>query len=99
MMSRIERDTMGEVSVPEGAYYGAQTARWLRNFDIGTEKIPHELIVAFGVLKKAAAQINRELGLLSEEKARLGMGDNEIDKLLAAKISIPTGVTLTFGHY
>ena len=71
MMSRIERDPMGEVSVPEGAYYGAQTARWLRNFDIGTEKIPHELIVAFGVLKKAAAQVNRELSLLPDKKSRL----------------------------
>ncbi len=62
---------MGEVKVPAGAYYGAQTARSLRNFDIGTEKIPNEVILAFGILKKAAALVNRELGLLSEEKGSL----------------------------
>jgi len=71
MGNRIEQDTMGRVEVPEGAYYGAQTARSLQNFDIGIEKIPKELIHAFGVLKKAAALVNRELGLLSQEKAGL----------------------------
>ncbi len=71
MRFRSEKDTMGEVKVPEGAYYGAQTVRSLRNFDIGTENIPHEVIVAFGVLKKAAALINRQLGLLAEDKATL----------------------------
>ena len=71
MANRIEQDTMGRVEVPEGAYYGAQTARSLQNFGIGTEKIPIELIYAFGVLKKAAAMVNRELGLLSQEKAGL----------------------------
>jgi fumarate hydratase class II len=62
---------MGEVKVPEGAYYGAQTARSLLNFDIGTEKIPREVVAAFGVLKKAAALVNGEVGLLSEDKTRL----------------------------
>lgn len=62
---------MGEVKVPENAYYGAQTARSLKNFDIGTEKIPIELIRAFGILKKAAAIVNCELGLLPEDKMRL----------------------------
>ncbi len=62
---------MGRVEVPEGAYYGAQTARSLQNFDIGIEKIPKELIYAFGVLKKAAAMVNRELGLLPQERAGL----------------------------
>ncbi len=71
MTFRSEQDTMGEVKVPEGAYYGAQTARSLRNFDIGTEKIPFEVITAFGVLKKAAVLVNAELGLLSEDKASL----------------------------
>ncbi|MHC4301362.1 MAG: class II fumarate hydratase [Planctomycetota bacterium] len=71
MAFRSEQDTMGEVKVPESAYYGAQTARSLRNFDIGTEKIPSEVIAAFGVLKKAAALVNAELGLLSEEKTDL----------------------------
>jgi fumarate hydratase class II len=71
MTFRSEQDTMGEMNVPENAYYGAQTARSLQNFDIGTEKIPHEVIRAFGILKKAAAQVNCELGLLSEDKMRL----------------------------
>jgi fumarate hydratase class II len=71
MKFRIEQDTMGEVKVPQGAYYGAQTARSLRNFDIGTEKMPREVVVAFGVVKKAAALVNQELGLLAEDKASL----------------------------
>jgi fumarate hydratase class II len=71
MTFRSEQDTMGEVKVPQGAYYGAQTARSLRNFAIGTEKMPHEVVVAFGVGKKAAALVNRELGLLAQDKASL----------------------------
>jgi fumarate hydratase class II len=71
MKFRTEQDTMGEVKVPQGAYYGAQTARSQQNFDIGAEKIPAEVIAAFGILKKAAAIVNRQLGLLSEEKASL----------------------------
>jgi fumarate hydratase class II len=71
MALRNEHDTMGEVKVPESAYYGAQTARSLVNFDIGTEKIPIEVIRAFGILKKAAAIVNRELGLLEQDRADL----------------------------
>jgi fumarate hydratase class II len=71
MNFRTEQDTMGEVKVPENAYYGAQTVRSLKNFDIGTEKIPIELIRAFGIIKKAAAIVNCELGLLPEDKKRL----------------------------
>src|SRR4029077_11067114 len=52
-------------------YYGAQTARSLIHFDIGRETMPPELIRAFGVLKKAAALVNQDLGHLSAEKARL----------------------------
>ena len=71
MKFRTEQDTMGEVKVPQSAYYGAQTARSLQNFDIGEEKIPGEVIAAFGILKKAAAIVNQQLGLLSEDKASL----------------------------
>ncbi len=71
MKFRIEQDTMGEVKVPEGTYYGAQTARAVRNFAIGTERVPLELVVALGIVKKAAAQVNLELGLLSQDKANL----------------------------
>jgi fumarate hydratase class II len=71
MEFRTEQDTMGEVAVPEGVYYGAQTARSLQNFDLGEETMPREVVVAFGILKKAAALVNCELGLLSVEKADL----------------------------
>lgn len=71
MEYRIETDTMGEVKVPTDKYYGAQTGRSLMNFKIGGEKMPPELIRAFGILKKAAALTNFELGILSEEKAKL----------------------------
>merc|ERR1712227_788260 len=63
---RIERDTFGELQVPEDKYYGAQTLRSVMNFPIGdrtSERMPLPVIKAFGVLKKAAAQVNREFGL------------------------------------
>ncbi|MCF7973812.1 MAG: class II fumarate hydratase [Phycisphaerae bacterium] len=71
MSYRTEKDTMGTMQVPEQAYYGAQTARSLQNFAIGIETMPLEVIHAFGILKKAAAQVNCDLGLLSEEKYNL----------------------------
>ncbi|MBK7103952.1 MAG: class II fumarate hydratase [Ignavibacteriae bacterium] len=71
MNFRIETDTMGEVQVPVDKYYGAQTARSLMNFKIGGERFPREMIRALGILKKAAAIVNQELGMLSEEKAKL----------------------------
>ena len=71
MEYRIETDTMGEVKVPTDKYYGAQTARSLMNFKIGNERFPRELIRALGILKKAAALTNKELGTLSAEKADL----------------------------
>lgn len=66
MESRIERDTMGEMPVPADRYYGCQTARSLVHFKIGTETMPRELIRTLGILKKAAALVNREMGLLPE---------------------------------
>ncbi|MEK9863703.1 MAG: class II fumarate hydratase [Verrucomicrobiota bacterium] len=68
---RIEKDTMGEVSVPAEAYWGAQTQRSLENFRIGQQKMPTEIISAFAYLKKAAALTNQACGVLSEDKARL----------------------------
>ena len=68
---RIETDTMGEIKVPTGKYYGAQTARSIMNFKIGGERFPRELIRALGILKKAAAMANKELGTLTSEKAEL----------------------------
>src|ERR1700683_2665574 len=69
--TRIESDSMGKIEVPNDRYYGAQTARSLIHFDIGRETMPPELIGAFGVLKKAAALVNKDLGKLSAEKAKL----------------------------
>jgi len=63
---RVESDSMGTINVPSDKYYGAQTARSLANFDIGGEKMPAEIIRAFGILKKAAALANFKLGLMDE---------------------------------
>ena len=71
MEYRIETDSMGEIKVPVDKYYGAQTARSLMNFKIGGERFPREIIRALGVLKKAAALTNKELGNLSADKAEL----------------------------
>lgn len=71
MSYRIEKDTMGEIQVPTDKYYGAQTARSLMNFKIGVDRFPRELIRALGILKKAAALTNKELGTLTAEKADL----------------------------
>ncbi|MDT3696026.1 MAG: class II fumarate hydratase [Ignavibacterium sp.] len=71
MSYRIEKDTMGEIQVPADKYYGAQTARSLMNFKIGGDRFPRELIRALGILKKAAALTNKELGTLPSDKADL----------------------------
>lgn len=68
---RIESDSMGNIEVPVDAYWGAQTERSLLHFKIGSEKMPAELIRAFGVLKKAAAQVNERLGILPSDKKEL----------------------------
>ena len=66
MSTRTETDSMGEIDVPANRYYGAQTARSLIHFDIGTETMPREIIRGMGILKKASAMVNAELGLLPE---------------------------------
>lgn len=66
MSTRIETDSMGDIDVPANSYYGAQTARSLIHFDIGTETMPREIIRGMGVLKKASAIVNSELGLMPE---------------------------------
>jgi fumarate hydratase class II len=70
MSTRVETDTMGAIEVPADRYWGAQTQRSLEHFRIGGEWFPREMIRAFGILKKAAATVNRDLGLLAEDKAR-----------------------------
>jgi len=81
---RIETDTMGDVKVPIAKYWGAQTQRSRNNFKIGEEaSMPSEIIYGFAFLKKAAAHVNFELGVLSEEKKNL---ISEVcDEILAGK--------------
>ena len=69
--TRIESDSMGEIEVPANKYWGAQTERSLHHFNIGSDIMPREVTHAFGILKKAAALTNLELGELTEDKATL----------------------------
>jgi fumarate hydratase class II len=75
---------MGTINVPAEKYYGAQTARSLANFDIGGEKMPVEIIRAFGVLKKAAALANTKLGLMDEATRDLIV--KAADEVIAGKL-------------
>ncbi len=67
---RIEKDTIGEINVPAEKFWGAQTQRSKENFPIGQEKMPKEIIDGFAILKRSAAIVNSQLGLLEEEKAK-----------------------------
>ncbi len=71
MATRIEKDTMGEIAVPADRYWGAQTQRSLENFEIGEARFSRPFLRAFGLLKRAAAEANHDLGLLPPEKAAL----------------------------
>src|SRR5689334_21973185 len=69
--TRTETDSMGAIEVPADRYWGAQTERSLHHFNIGADRMPREMIRALGVLKKAAAQVNEDLGKLPPDKAKL----------------------------
>jgi len=69
MTSRTERDSFGAIEVPAERLWGAQTQRSLQYFHISTERMPQEIIMALAQVKRAAALVNRDLGLLNEEKA------------------------------
>jgi fumarate hydratase class II len=69
--TRIETDSMGEIEVPADKYWGAQTERSLLHFNIGDDVMPREMIRAFGILKKACALVNQDLGKLAADKAKL----------------------------
>src|SRR3982751_929084 len=69
--TRTESDSMGKIEVPSDVYWGAQTQRSLLHFDIGRDVMPPELIRAFGILKKACALVNQDLGKLPPDLARL----------------------------
>ncbi len=82
---RTESDSMGTIQVPASVYYGAQTARSLVHFPIGRDTMPPELIRAFGILKKAAALVNLELGKLPADKAKLIV--QAADEVIAGKLA------------
>ncbi len=69
--TRIETDSMGEIEVPSDVYWGAQTQRSLKHFNIGFDVMPREVIRALGILKKAAAIVNNDLGKLPDDKLKL----------------------------
>ncbi|WP_251976525.1 class II fumarate hydratase [Salinicola avicenniae] len=79
--TRVERDSMGELEVPESALYGAQTQRAVNNFPVSGEPLPSEFIAAVARIKRAAAEVNQELGLLDEARARaiIAAADEIID--------------------
>ena len=87
---RTESDSMGTIEVPDDVYWGAQTARSLVHFKIGEDRMPPELIRAIGILKKAAALVNQDLGKLSKEKAELiVVATNEVDRRQARRTFPP----------
>ncbi|MEO8805637.1 MAG: class II fumarate hydratase [Burkholderiaceae bacterium] len=67
--TRMERDTFGEIAVAHTSLWGAQTQRSLHHFDISTERMPHELLMALALVKRSAAIVNSELGVLDAKKA------------------------------
>ncbi|HKN75208.1 MAG TPA: class II fumarate hydratase [Candidatus Acidoferrum sp.] len=83
--TRTESDSMGKIDVPADRYYGAQTARSLIHFAIGQDTMPPELIRAFGILKKAAALVNLDLGKLPADKTALIT--QAADEVIAGKLN------------
>jgi fumarate hydratase, class II len=82
--TRLESDSMGQVEVAADVYWGAQTQRSLQHFNIGRDTMPPELIRAFGILKKACALVNHDLGKLSPEKTKLIV--QAADEVIAGKL-------------
>jgi len=82
---RTESDSMGTIEVPDEVYWGAQTARSLIHFNIGEDRMPPELIRAIGILKKAAALVNTDLGKLAKEKTQLIIA--AADEVIAGKLN------------
>lgn len=82
---RIEKDTMGDMKVPNNQLWGAQTQRSLQNFRISNEKMPKALIEALAIVKRSAAKVNMDLGHLDEKKAKAIIA--AADEVLAGKHS------------
>jgi len=83
--TRTESDSMGQIEVPSNVYWGAQTQRSLLHFNIGRDTMPPELIRAFGILKKACALVNQDLGKLSAEKTKLII--QAADEVISGKLN------------
>src|ERR1043166_403306 len=83
--TRIESDSMGKIEVPSNVYWGAQTQRSLLHFNIGRDTMPPELIRAFGILKKACALVNQDLGKLPADKAKLIV--QAADEVISGKLN------------
>ncbi len=83
--TRVESDSIGQIDVPAHVYWGAQTQRSLLHFNIGRDTMPPELIRAFGILKKACALVNQDLGKLSPEKTKLIV--QAADDVISGKIN------------
>ncbi len=82
--TRIEKDTFGDIEVPNDRYYGAQTQRSLQNFRIGGERFPREFIYALGIVKKSAARVNVRLGKLDGKL--LAAIEQAADEVIAGKL-------------
>jgi fumarate hydratase, class II len=82
--TRTETDSMGAIEVPSDKYYGAQTQRSLIHFNIGHDTMPREMIRALGILKKAAALVNEDLGKLPADKSKLIA--EAADEVIAGKL-------------
>lgn len=85
MEYRVEKDTIGEIKVPADKFWGAQSQRSKQNFPIGNEKMPAEIIKAFAILKKSAASVNADLGLLEAEKAQAI--EHAADQIIAGELN------------
>src|SRR5512135_2877106 len=83
--NRVESDSMGQIEVPANVYWGAQTQRSLIHFNIGRDTMPPELIRAFGMLKKAAALVNQDLGKIPADKAKLIV--QAADEVISGKLN------------
>jgi len=83
MVTRNERDSFGNIEVPADRLWGAQTQRSLEHFHISSERMPEEIIMALAAIKRACALVNRDLGLMNEEKTSAIM--RAADEVLAGQ--------------
>ena len=88
MNYRIEHDSMGEVKVLSDKYWGAQTQRSLENFVIGTEKMPIEIIRAFGVLKLGCARANSKLRADKMTEEKLWAIETVCEEIISGKLDL-----------